>query len=182
MKIKFSQICRDYLSLRGESPDLLPQLEEGEESAVLTLTDELRVRLMTKAEEATLELQRQEHDELRTTRIRPETDSAGTIIVRMPEDYLKLYSLRMADWKEAAIATEPEESLRNKLGADAPAWMTCRHNPMVREMRDSGGVFLQVFGSDSAGTEAELTYIPRPAFDGEYLTISRKAYLKILTD
>lgn len=54
MEVSIETVIRDYLALRGESPDLLPVLEEGEDSAVLTLADELKARLPVAAVEATV--------------------------------------------------------------------------------------------------------------------------------
>ena len=94
----------------------------------------------------------------------------------MPSDYLKLYSLRMPDWKEAVRAVEPSGSLRAALGANAPRWMICAERPMVTEHRDDAGIFLRVLGSRSETPTKELYYIPLPAFDGDTLTISKAAY------
>lgn len=49
MTVKLETIVRDFLAFRGESPDLLPMLEEGEDSAVLTLSRQLEVRLPSEA-------------------------------------------------------------------------------------------------------------------------------------
>lgn len=54
MRKTLKEVVRDYLTLKGESPDLLPVLEEGEDSAVLTLADALRVRLPAAAAAATV--------------------------------------------------------------------------------------------------------------------------------
>lgn len=180
MKISFSQVCRDYLALRGESPDLLPLLEEGEEGSVLTLTDELRVRIQQLAEEAEAAFPRLAHDELRKAACPVHPESTGCLRIRLPNDYLKLHTLRMSDWNEPVTETEPDGSLRGTLGRNAPKWMACRHNPMVREERDVDGLFLRVYGSTAEETETELIYVARPYFDGEYLTISRAAYRELL--
>ena len=54
MEVTLKRIVRDCLALRGESPDLLPVLEEDEKSAVLTIEDEISVRLPYEAVAATL--------------------------------------------------------------------------------------------------------------------------------
>lgn len=85
MERQIDGILRDYLALRGESPDLLPVLADGEDSAVLTLADQLKARLLPAAVEATA-----------TT---PEAlmGDAARLIVRtagepyLPRDYLKPY-------------------------------------------------------------------------------------------
>lgn len=185
MKIEFSQVCRDYLALRGESPDLLPLLEEDEEAPVLLLSRELRARLPAAAVKATLEVPAVFHDEIRCTEQTPRTDKAGCGLLRMASDYLRLYSVSLADWKEPVRAPEPENSLRRSLGANLPRWMICRERPMVLEERDSEGIVLKVYGSDAFDLPAVVYYIPFPEFDGETLTISRAAYhrmLQILTD
>ena len=180
MKISFKQICRDYLALRGESPDLLPLLEEGEESPVLTLSDELRVLLPEAAIRATLECAPVCLDEIKEISPVPHVDDGGVRILRMPADYLRLHSLRMADWKEPVRNTEEASTLRYALGANAPAWMVCRERPMVCEYRDPGGVFLRVYGSNSNSAPLHLMYVPLPSFDGENLQISIAAYRRML--
>lgn len=182
MKIAFAEICRDYLALRGESPDLLPLLEEGEDSAVLTLADELRVRLPEEAARATEATPRKWHDELRTATVKPAIDRGGFLKLRLPADYMMLYSLRMEDWREALTEVEPVDSIRWALGADAPDWMYCTCRPMVKEERDSEGPYLKVYGSGSDNPPAELLYVPRPVFDGATLTISRASYSLMLAN
>ena len=181
MKIPFSQISRDFLALQGESPDLLPVLEEGEESPVLLLADELRVRILDAAVKATLATPPLFLDEIKSVAAVPLFEDGGAIILRMPSDYLKLYSLRMSDWKETVMATEPSGSLRAALGANAPRWMICAKRPMVTEQRDSSGIFLRILGSRSERAAIELYYIPLPSFDGDILTISKSAYHTMLS-
>lgn len=178
MKIPFSQICRDYLALRGESPGLLPLLEEEEESAVLPIALELEARLLPAAEQATLALMPHQHDELRAAEPTTEADVSGALRVRLPDDYLRLHALRMTDWREPLTGPEPSGSLRRALGAHAPAWMICQCHPMVTEEADAHGSFLKVYGSQ--GQVAEFLYVPRPSFNGETLTISRAAYRPML--
>ena len=180
MNIPFSQICRDYLALRGESPDLLPVLEDGEESPVLLLADELRVKIHEAAVKATLETPSIYLDEIKSFATSPLFEDGGAIILRLPSDYLKFYSLRMPDWKEAVRTLEPSDSLRSALGANAPPWMICAERPMVTEHRDAVGIFLRVLGSKSESSTKELYYIPLPAFDGDTLTISKAAYHTML--
>lgn len=184
MKISFSQVCRDYLALRGESPDLLPLLEEGEESAVLTLRDELLARLPAMAVKATLETPVLWLDETRTFEGALLVSDGGVFTARMPADYLRLVSVRMADWKEPLTCPEPPGSLRDALGANAPAWMTCRCRPMVREERDADGISLKIYGSSagaSAGT-GTIVYAPVPTIDGEWLVISSAAYRRMILE
>ena len=97
-------------------------------------------------------------------------------ILRMPGDYLKLYSIRMADWKEPVRKPEPDGTIRAALGANAPEWMICRERPLVTEERDADGIYLRVIGSDAFDLPATVYYVPLPEFDGETLTISSGAY------
>lgn len=176
MKLKFADVVRDYLALRGESPELLPLLEEGEESAVLTLERELRARLPGEALKATLETPLLMLDEIREATGKFEMENARIGRLRLPDDYLKLYYIRMADWKQPVRRPEPEGSLRHSLGGDAPEWMICRENPMVTEERDPRGIYLRIMGSDAFDLPATVYYVPVPEFDGETLTISSGAY------
>lgn len=174
-------MIRDYLALRGESPDLLPVLEEGEDSAVLTLRDQLLALLPSLALKATLDTPPLYHDEIRTLEGEITTDRAGYGILRLPSNYLKLHSLRMNDWKEPLTAVEPPDSLRRHLGAGAPGWMICKENPMVTEASDADGLYLKIYGSDAFDLPFRLLYIPYPECDGETLTISGAAYRKLFT-
>ena len=176
MKVSLQRIIEDYLASRGESPDLLPILEEGEESAVLTLSRQLKVSLLPAAIKATLEAPTLHFDELRQANVTPLVDTGGLLVLRMPDDYLRLYSLRMGDWKEPVRKVEPEGSLRYVLGANAPEWMICSERPMVTEKRDATGITLRVYGSQSMSAPPELLYVPLPTFDGETLTLQRSVY------
>lgn len=180
MIIPFSKVCRDYLALRGESPDLLPLLEEGEEGAVLTLADELKVRLPQAALQASLEAHPSAPGEVVESMVSPLVAPGGVLLIRLPSDFLKLCSIWMADWREPVYDVEPSGSLRRILGANAPGWMVCPHRPMVCEDCDADGPFLRVFGSRSSGASARLLYMPRPAFDGETLKICASAYQPML--
>ena len=180
MDFKIDRIIRDYLALRGESPDLLPVLEEGEDSAVLTLARELTTRLPEAAIKATLATPRLMHDELKKMETKVTPDPAGHGIIRLPSDYLSFYSLKLKDWKEELTAIEPPDTLRRALGSNAPPWMICSERPMAIEERDSEGLFLKIYGSDAFDLGATLFYAPRPEFDGEILTISQAAYYLML--
>lgn len=181
MKVTIEKVVRDYLALRGESPGLLPLLEEGEEgAAVLTLADELRVKIPALAEKAAMETPAARAGEISSAEGALTVNKAGYATVRLPDDYLKLHSIRMDDWAEPLRRTEPEDSLRRALGANAPQWMICRQNPMVVEERDKEGLYLKIYGSSSTDRPAELLYIPRPLFDGEILTIGEAAYRRML--
>ena len=179
MKIPFDRVLVDWLALHGESPELLPLLEEGEDSAVLKIADELRVRIVDMAIKATLETPSVFLDEIVDYHTASLMDSSG-VVLRMPDDYLKLHSLQMEDWKEKVTATEPEDTLRYALGANAPAWMICAERPMVKAERDSEGIALRVYGTRSTSPPLRLTYVPRPAFDGETLRVSAAAYHRLL--
>lgn len=180
MEVRIDDMVRDYLALRGESPDLLPQLGEGEESAVLTLRRQLLASLPAAAAKATMETPRLFLDEIRSLDVSPEVPEVGVPRYRMPNDYLMFYSLRMADWKEPLEAVEPADSLRRALGARAPAWMVCRDHPMVVEERDADGIVLKVYGSDAFDLPASILYVPQPTVVGDVLRISRGAYWRLL--
>ena len=180
MKVSLNEICRDFLSLRGESPDLLPILEEGEDSAVLMLSRQLEAAIPMTATEATCSLPplMLETATKLTGKFSEISNKFGKLY--LPEGYLKLVSVKLYDWEEPVRATESENSLRRELGANAPSWMICRHNPMVTEERDEKGRYLKVYGSDAFEEGYELVYVPNPEFTAGDLTISRSAYFKML--
>ncbi|MCH5214374.1 MAG: hypothetical protein J1E97_04215 [Muribaculaceae bacterium] len=181
MRIPLDQVRRDYLALRGESPELLPELAPGEESPVLTLSEALRVRLLDAAQRATLATSPLLLDEIASAADLTLLVGAGAFaIARLPSDYLKLHTLRMKDWAEPLLAAEPADSLRARLGSDAPGWMVCRHRPMVVEARDTEGLYLKIYGSRKLDTAAELLYVPRPRIEGDEIVISEAAYQEML--
>lgn len=181
MLITMNQIRRDFLALRGESPDLLPLLEEGEQSAVLTLDDLLRTRLMECAVRATLDTDPLFLDEIEDYTATIDWRPSGAGRLRLPANYLKFHSLLMPDWAEPVREPEPKESLRGKLRGNAPKWMICPHRPMVAEGRDTRGPFLLIYGSEREyDRPEECLYIPRPAMEGDALRISAAAYPQML--
>lgn len=180
MKVTLKQVYRDYLALAGESPDLLPELGLGEGSAVLQLVDEVGVRLPEAALRATMETAAISADGLREHMPALLVGTGRYAIARMPDDYLRLHSLRMRDWREPLTETEPLESLRARLGGGAPAWMFCPRHPMVLEARDTEGVYLKIYGSRQLDVPAELLYVCTPKIDGDQLEIAASAYHRML--
>lgn len=129
MNIMLEQLRRDYLALMGESPGLSPVLEEGEESLVLELEEKLKVRLLPLAIEATMETPLLWLDDLEEAEIVIEwTPDRRCWRLRLPSDYMRLYSLHMGGWKEAVTEIEPADSLRTLLGEGCPRWMACEEN------------------------------------------------------
>ena len=180
MKIEFRKVVRDYLALMGESPGLSPILEEGEDSVVLTLEEELRVRLPALAVEATLITPAEINDEIRLLRPNVLWSDAGMAEISLPPEFLRFHSLRMMGWRAPVRELEPADTLRDQLRGNAPPWMACKENPLVVLVRDSEGLKLQVFGCDQLSERAELMYIPLPELTDDYLVIGRGAYGKVL--
>ena len=180
MQIAFTRVVGDYLALHGESPDLLPELQEGEDSAVLTIERQLRARLLPAAIEATLAVPPESLDTMKSASLAVTSNRAGYCEARAPSDYLRIYSLRMADWREPVWRPEEPGSLRHCLGANAPAWMVCPERPMVIEERDHEGVLFKLYATAEPDIPARLRYIPLPVFDGEFLIISQSAYCRLL--
>lgn len=177
MLIPFEQIKRDFLALKGESPRLSSFLEEGEDSAVLTLEDQLKATVIPAAIKATLETEHIYLDEIEEIFPGIEWDERGTGKIRLPADYLALAEICMPDWAEGVNRPEPKDSLRNALRGNAPKWMTCSERPLVIEGRDRKGPFLKIYGSEPIYDEPEhLSYIPLPRFEGTDLRLSGAAY------
>lgn len=180
MTVSLDRIRRDYLALLGESPGLSPVLEPGEESGVLELEELLKVRLEALAVEATLATPPLWLDEI--SRSEPETEwEGGACRLRLPSDYLRLYSLRMEGWKEDVREPEPAGSLRDRLGMRCPDWMACTDNPLVKEGRDADGPYLMVKGVSGMPSSPELLlYVPKPRLTEKKLRISGAAYPRLL--
>ena len=178
MTVTYDRIRRDLLALLGESPGLSPILEEGEESGVLTLEEQLMVLLPSVAVEATLATPRLQLDEIEKASPQIEWNATGTAArIPLPADYLKFYSLRMAGWDRAVTEPEKPGTLREGLGAGCPSWMACAENPLVIEGRGDSGRFLTVVGIEGRpdGVE-ELLYVPLPRLTEKKLRISGAAY------
>ena len=181
MKVSLNKVRRDYLALIGESPGLSPILGEGEDSAVLTLEEELSVRLIPAAIKATLECDPVHLDEIAECSPAIEWGDGGSARLRLPEDYLRLHTLRMYGWKDSVTRVEPPGTLRDSLRGRAPAWMNCPDNPLVVEERDAAGPFLRVYGCPKATERPEqLLYVPEPCIVGDDLKISKAAYRRML--
>lgn len=93
MNYKLTKVVSDFLALRGESPDLLPTLEEGEDSAVLTLAARLEAELPAAAIAATVMTPASLLGD--TAKAIPEGETLYTILRdgKAP-DYLKPYGQR----------------------------------------------------------------------------------------
>lgn len=181
MLIPIKQIVKDFLAITGESPHLSPTLEEGEDSAVLTLEEMLRARLDDCAVKATLETEPVFLDEIEEIYPEIEWSDDGVGKIRLPSDYLKLMSLRMPDWAESVTETEPKGTLRDALRGNAPRWMACPCRPLVVEGRDRKSRFLRIYGSERCYDEPdELLYIVRPTVEGDALRVSSAAYPRML--
>ena len=96
MLIPFSKVCHDFLAARGESPDLLPVLEDGEDSAVLTFEAWLRVMLVPKAVEATLAVSPDLLDDITEITLSP-TISGKYASASLPPDFLRFLSLSIGE-------------------------------------------------------------------------------------
>lgn len=176
MKIPYSSVRRDFLALRGESPDLLPVLDDDEQSAVLTLDAFLRAAIPSAAIEATLRADPLSLDEIAVFNGKISWSSRWGYI-EMPADYLKFHYLKLPEWEAGVSSPEPSSSLRFKLGPRLPLWMACDHNPMVVEERTPAGIRLKICGSSRQSVAPEsLLYIPLPKLEEEILTISGSAY------
>ena len=186
MNVTFPAILHDFLTLRGESPDLLPELEEGEDSAVLTLSEALRVRLLPAAVEATLALPREEVDIVSSLAVEDadfeflpsEGGLTSVLTLPLPDNYLRFHSLRLAGWREGVRSLEASGTLRAELGANAPAWMVCPAHPMVLEDRDGPLRCLRIYGA--LRPEGELQFVPMPVFAADSLSICSRAYPRLL--
>ena len=181
MTISLDTLRRDFLALLGESPGLSPILEEDEEAAVLLLEDRIRVNLLPLAIEATLETPLLWLDDIESVDAEAQPSATGSIRISLPDNYLRLYSLKLAGWKEAVSDTEPEGSLRCRLGANTPFWMACNENPLVIERRDTRGHYLHVCGVTTAKPVVEhLLYVVKPSVSNDTLRISAAAYPRLL--
>ena len=178
MLVPYEKVRRDFLALRGESPDLLPVLEEGEDSAVLTLDAYLRAALPEMAVKATLQVYEDAQDSLdEIGKFEADIEWNGRVgEVRLPDDYLRLYYLKLEEWCEAVRRVEPKDSLRDRLRGMMPAWMACDHRPMVVEINDEIGKKLRIYGGSRKSRKATVLYIPVPLLSDGGLRISTCAY------
>lgn len=179
MRISIDRVRRDYLALLGESPGLSPTLDFGEDSAVLTLEEELETRLLPLAVTATLATPAALLDEIEEAVPTLLHADGGETSIRLPSDYLRLHSLKMMEWDNAVREAEPPDSLRCQLGASTPSWMACPRNPLVVERSDAKGRCLAIYGSGKL-TPVHLLYVPLPEISDGMLRIQRAAYPRLL--
>lgn len=195
MLIPFSRVCRDFLAVRGESPDLLPVLEDGEDSAVLTLEAWLRVMIIPKAVEATLAVPLDLLDEVEETTVVP-TVSDGFAVVTLPDNLLRFISVSIGE-NPIPVSVLPDLSaLRfspsNRAHRDFGALDFCggRFLRKVSDSSDGNGGTVRLFRLPdgrllaqglSTATPLRLRYIPIPFLDSsDLLHISLHAYHHLL--
>ncbi|MDE5843395.1 MAG: hypothetical protein K2H35_06640, partial [Muribaculaceae bacterium] len=85
----------------------------------------------------------------------------------LPDDFLRLHTLWMADWPRPLSEDEPGDPQRLSLGERAPKWMlTRRLRPMLRLMPATEAASAQLrFGPTSARRPLMSAYVPAPHFD-----------------
>lgn len=203
MTIPFSQVCREYLASRGESPNLLPVLQDGEESAVLTLESWLRTMLVPLAVKATLEADLTRIDDIAEVRLTPEFND-GSAVLTLPDDFLRFLTLYVDGAPAAAgvvMAGELPElpiSSANQLENDTPDYTDvlsagsaldfsrrryARRPPATPDRKlyllPDGRLLMPSLAADAVVT---LRYVPAPFLDSaDRLHISTAAYHTLLT-
>lgn len=203
MTIPFSQVCREYLAARGESPDLLPVLQDGEESAVLTLESWLRTMLVPLAVKATLEADLTRIDDIAEVRLTPEFHD-GSALLTLPDDFLRFLTLYIdgapvaagvvmaAELPELPIssANQPETDARDYADVlSAGSALDFSRRSYVRQppaapdrklyLLPDGRLLMPSLAADAVVT---LRYVPAPFLDSsDRLHISTAAYHSLLT-
>lgn len=183
MTVEFTRLLADTLVMAGESPDLASTLLPDEDFPVLTAERIVRTTMGSAATDLTLQQPLDLLDEVEELPKEIRWCSSTTGVITLPDDFLRLHSLRMPGWGRTLRRLEPEESLRGALGEGAPSWMSPAGRPMAMLGSDSRGACL-IFRGPRAGDDPipeRATYIPRPRVwpDGA-LTISASIYPLLL--
>lgn len=193
MIIPFSKVCHDFMAAHGESPDLLPVLQDGEDSAVLTLEAWLRTMLIPKAIEATLQCDLQSLGEYEELTLRPSVNG-GYSILELPDDFLRFISLSIGENPVPLTSVAEAAQIRFRLSKGK---LPCRglldtSRSSVAASRLSldepkSSLFLLPDGrllldNIAEGSAVTLRYVPKPFLDSsDLLHISEAAYWRLIS-
>ena len=87
---------------------------------------------------------------------------------KLPVDFMRLHSLRMADWPAPLSEESPGDRLLAALGDRAPKWMLRPLTPMLYVTPDSYGEGANLwFGPTSTSQPITALYVPRPVYEPE---------------
>ena len=193
MIVPFSRICHDFLAVRGESPDLLPVLQDGEESAVLTLEAWLRTVLISRAVEATMHTDPSRLEEFGEFTMKT-GKGTGFEFLTPPADFLRFISLsigenappkttlnKVSDLRFRRRKRDENEGLPDRNNSGGCTFWKERTEPEACILPD-GRILIANSGEETAEEKTvTLRYVPRPFLDSsDLLHISEAAYEEMI--
>ena len=190
MIVPFSKVCHDFMAAHGESPDLLPVLQDGEDSAVLTLEAWLRTMLIPKAIEATLQCDLKMLGEYEELTLRPSV-TGGFSLLELPDDFLRFVSLSIGENPVPLTSVADPAQIRFRLSKDK---LPCRglldtsRSSFAAPGEPKSSLYLLPDGrllldNIEEGSAVSLRYVPKPFLDSsDLLHISEAAYWRLITD
>ena len=196
MIVPFSKICHDFLAVRGESPDLLPVLQDGEESAVLTLEAWLRTVLISRAVDATLRTDPSRLEEFGEFTMKARKDTEFEILTP-PADFLRFISLSIGENAppKTVLNDITNFRFRRRRKGDKNEGLPDRNNSggiIFRKERTEpdayilpdGRILIENSWEETAEEKAvTLRYVPRPFLDSsDLLHISEAAYEEMIKE
>lgn len=171
MKIKTSEILSRVYALLNENPVVLEErVEYGEPTAMLKplildlLPDAARCILLNADLDRIDDCVKMHDPELQR--------GCMPMIVKLPEDFLRIVSVRMSDWSKS-IAIPLSQGSQELSIRTRPEFMKGRRHcgPAFTLIRNGREVFLEIFGSSQDASIVEISYVPVPKIVGKYINL-----------
>lgn len=135
----------------------------------LELDDIIRAKLLDAARDVTEQAEVSMLEPIKMETTVTATDSGGTL--SLPEDFLRLVSLKLKGWNRSVTVVAGEGSDIERMQRNKYTRGTALKPVCVSGHDADGKPILEYFGT---GSEVEKAlYMPLPALDGEYLPISK---------
>lgn len=171
MKIKISEILSRVYALLNENPEVLEErVEYGEPTAMLK---PLILDLLPDAARCVLLNANIDHVDDCIKMSDPVLEEGHMQkIVRLPEDYLRIVSVRMSDWPYAVRVPLQQDSQELSIRS-RQEFLKCRRHcgPAFTVRRTGPDVLLEIFGSSPDASIIEICYVPVPKITGKYINL-----------
>ena len=109
-------------------------------------------------------------------------DENGTVTLKLPEDFLKLVSIRMSDWKRSV--TQPVVTGQLDHSLQSSRFAALRGNPerpvVMKGFDNAGNRCLRLFTSSRDATLAEGLYMASPDISGDSISIPEGLYHQLV--
>lgn len=110
-------------------------------------------------------------------------EDEGVATLPLPEDYLRLGSIRLSGWSKSVEETLPAESPRFAgRGCRLPGINPDKYRPAAEEaIAADGTMTLRLYGATAGDTLISATYMPLPAIHDEQLEVPQALYSELIS-